>query len=125
MPPDAASAPLKHPDPGALAVRYNKERDVLIMTVSTLGPAVSLDVDGEFWVRVVPEAREVVGVEIEDFERVFLKNHPEVVADWQKPGRQVRANRGTIQQSQQLTRHVMGLLEHILATRPGALAPSE
>jgi len=47
-------------------------------------PAVSIDCDGEFWIRVDPSTGEIVGLEIEDFESVFLKKHPELQRTWQE-----------------------------------------
>lgn len=124
MKPDPTDAPLKLPDPGALITHYDSKRDILIMTVSNPGPAVSVDVDGEFWVRVVPQAREIVGVEIEDFEGLFLRSHPELTAVWQRSGRLAQADGRAREQSERLVHQVMGLLGHILAGRPNALVLS-
>ena len=45
-------------------------------------PDATPTVDGEFWLRADPETGEVCGVEIEDFEAVYLKKHPELAVIW-------------------------------------------
>jgi hypothetical protein len=45
---------------------------------------VSFDVGGHLWLRFDPETHEVVGVEIEDFEKVFLVKFPELRAGWER-----------------------------------------
>ena len=60
---------------------YNKRRDILFIYSERDRPAVSIDCDGEYWVRVDPLNGEILGIEIEDFKRVFLKKHPEISKD--------------------------------------------
>ena len=56
--------------------QYNSKSDVFLMQSKEDRPAVSVDCDGEYWVRVDPETGEILGIEIEDFKRIFLKRHP-------------------------------------------------
>ena len=71
---------------------YDRKRDVLyICKVSAEDkPAVSVDVSGEFWLRVDPETSEIVGIEIEDFKAIFLEKHPEVARPWHQAERGIR-----------------------------------
>lgn len=62
---------------------YDKDRDILFVYKLPKRPAVSLDVGGHFWVRFDPESGEVLGVEIEDFESVFLAKYPELRLGWE------------------------------------------
>ena len=62
--------------------RYDAKRDVFLLRPSTPRPATSVDCDG-MWVRVDVETGEIVGLEIEDFQSVFLKQHADVAQAWQ------------------------------------------
>ena len=62
---------------------YDKSRDVLFVRHGENKPAVSLDVGGHFWVRFDPETGDVLGIEIEDFEQIFLARYPEARLAWQ------------------------------------------
>jgi uncharacterized protein YuzE len=59
--------------------KYDKAEDILFLHSKDDRPAISVDCDGEFWVRIDPHNGEILGIEIEDFKRVFLKKHPELV----------------------------------------------
>ena len=61
---------------------YDRRRDTLFMRYGPKRPAVSLDVGGQLWLRFEPETGEVLGVEIEDFEKVFLVHNPEMRRGW-------------------------------------------
>ena len=61
---------------------YHDEEDVLFLRPDTPRPAASFDLEGEVWIRFDPETSEIVGVEIEDFETIFLKKHPELAQAW-------------------------------------------
>ena len=61
---------------------YHKREDTFFIIPSKPQPATSIDWNGELWIRVNPESGEVVGLEIEDFESVFLKKHPEIANVW-------------------------------------------
>lgn len=63
---------------------YDKQRDILFVYGTPKKPAVSLDLGGHVWVRFLPESGEVVGIEIEDFERVFLIKYPELKVGWEQ-----------------------------------------
>lgn len=65
-------------DPQTMTVRYDSKRDTLFVRIGQPRPAISYDVLGEAWIRYVSETKEVVGIEIEDFESYFLKQHPEM-----------------------------------------------
>ena len=61
---------------------YHKDTDTLFFRGAEHRPAASIDWDGEIWIRIDPISGEVVGIEIEDFESVFLKKHPEIAVAW-------------------------------------------
>jgi len=54
---------------------YDKEIDSLIIQRRVPMHAVSVDWDGDFWVRVNPDSGEIVGVEIEDYKGFFSKKY--------------------------------------------------
>ncbi len=56
---------------------YDEESDILLLQSKDNRPAVSVQL-GDMWIRVDPQTGEILGVEIEDFKRVFLKKHPEI-----------------------------------------------
>jgi len=62
---------------------YHKDRDILFIRPDKPRPATSFDWNGEIWVRVNPENGEIVGLEIDDFETIFLKKYPEVAVAWE------------------------------------------
>ena len=75
--------PLNWPkDLQAATYSYDKSRDILFVRHGENKPAVSLDVGGHFWVRFDPETGDVLGIEIEDFEQIFLAKYPEVRLAW-------------------------------------------
>ncbi|OGO18685.1 MAG: hypothetical protein A2Z15_04075 [Chloroflexi bacterium RBG_16_50_11] len=61
---------------------YHKREDVFFIMPSKPQPATSIDWNGEFWIRVKSETGEVLGLEIEDFESLFLKKYPEIAKVW-------------------------------------------
>lgn len=63
---------------------YDSKRDTFFLRPQKAKPATSFDWDGEFWIRLDPVTTEIVGLEIENFESVFLKRHPEVAKVWKQ-----------------------------------------
>lgn len=61
---------------------YHGDEDILFLRPDKPRPATSIDCNGEIWIRVDPESGEVVGLEIDDFEAIFLKRHPELAEAW-------------------------------------------
>lgn len=66
----------------AFQLVYHDDEDVLFLRPDTPRPATSFDLEGEVWIRFDPETGEIVGLEIEDFESIFLKKHPELAEGW-------------------------------------------
>jgi uncharacterized protein YuzE len=83
----------------AFTPKYDAKRDVFFLRPSTPRPATSFDCDGELWLRVDVNTGEIVGIEIEDFEAVFLKRHPEVAQAWAECKRLVRSQPDRIRES--------------------------
>lgn len=63
-------------------LEYNNKEDVLFLHSKPTTDAMSFDWDGEFWIRFNPNNGEIVGIEIEDFERCFLERHLELKQVW-------------------------------------------
>ena len=62
-----------------MEVKYEKGQDVLYIYFRENRPAISVDCDGLFWLRVDPQTNEIVGIEIEDFRVFFMGKHPEIL----------------------------------------------
>ena len=61
---------------------YHVEHDTFFIRPEKPIPATSFDWHGELWLRVNPETGDIVGLEIENFESVFLKKHPAMAKVW-------------------------------------------
>ena len=61
---------------------YHEAEDTLFVRPSNPCPATSFDINGEIWVRIIPDSGEIVGLEIEDFQSVFLKKYPNLATAW-------------------------------------------
>jgi len=61
-----------------VTVSFNEKRDSLFIQLKNPPPAISIDCDGLFWVRVNPVTGDVVGIEIEGYRKVFLKRYHEL-----------------------------------------------
>jgi hypothetical protein len=61
---------------------YHEDEDVLFIRPEIQRPATSLDWNGEIWLRVDPNSGEVVGMEIDDFEGIFIKKYPQIATIW-------------------------------------------
>jgi uncharacterized protein YuzE len=66
------------------ALRYDKKADVLYVHTSVPRAAISVDLEGEMWLRMDPATGEVYGFEFEDFEKVFLAAHPDLASAWRE-----------------------------------------
>jgi hypothetical protein len=82
VPESSDDAAIQLPDLSRFRIGYDRKRDTLLVSVRNPGPAVSVDIGDGVWMRVIPTARQDVGFEIEDFERIFLRKHPDQVAAW-------------------------------------------
>jgi len=63
---------------------YHPDEDTFFIHPENPSPAVSYDWEGEIWIRFDPKTKEVVGLEIENFESIFIKKHPEVAKIWKE-----------------------------------------
>jgi len=71
-------------DPTQFDMIYDKRHDTLFIRHAVPRPATSIDLDGEIWLRMDPSTGEILGFEIEDFERVFLARHPDIANAWRE-----------------------------------------
>jgi hypothetical protein len=62
---------------------FDRELDTLYWLSMPVQAATSIDRDG-VWYRVTPQTGKITGIEIEDFESVFLKKHPELEPSWKQ-----------------------------------------
>ena len=86
-PTDSINIPTLNIDPDAFAKyqrSYDAERDIFFVYKVPKQGAISLDIGGHLWLRYAPESGEVIGMEIEDFEEVFLAKYPEMRLAWKK-----------------------------------------
>ena len=63
---------------------YHGDEDTFFLRPANPRPATSFDWDGDIWLRVDPASGEIVGIEIDDFESIFLKKHPEIAKAWEE-----------------------------------------
>jgi len=63
---------------------YNQSQDIFYLTDEKPRPATSYDMDGLFWLRIDIETGEIVGLQIDNFESVFIKKHPELNKAWKQ-----------------------------------------
>lgn len=63
---------------------YLEDVDTLIFQLDNPIPAISVDCDGDLMLRVNPKTREIVGIEIEDFEGYFVTKYPAFAPLWKE-----------------------------------------
>jgi hypothetical protein len=63
---------------------YHQEYDTFYLRGEKPRPATSYDLNGIAWLRVDVENGDIVGLQIDDFESVFLKKYPELEKAWKK-----------------------------------------
>jgi hypothetical protein len=105
-------------DPGKAIVRHDAKRDTLTIHLGQPRPAVSYDVRGEAWIRYVPDSREVVGIEIEDFEKYFLKQHPELATFWSSANGRKALRSGSNIRFESFLDRLVGQLKVLLSEPP-------
>lgn len=115
--PLAAGVEPQFPGIEQLDVAYEKKRDILYVSVRPPRPAISVDLNGEAWIRLVRETGEVVGFEIEDFERAFLRNHPDLAREWRAGQGSDLTNLLHRQQDEEFFSHLVALLRECFAAR--------
>ncbi|MFA5309883.1 MAG: hypothetical protein WC370_10435 [Dehalococcoidales bacterium] len=63
---------------------YLEDIDTLIFQPKNTAPAISIDCDGELFLRIDPKTKEIVGIEIEDFEGYFITKYPAIAPAWKE-----------------------------------------
>ena len=106
--------------PNVECVYYGKD-DTLFIRSGAPRPAVSFDLNGEVWLRVDPDDGDIIGLEIDDFESIFLKKHPEISIAWRQAKPYCRPNKPS--KDVELTwesflRIILNLLSSILKSNP-------
>lgn len=96
-------------DPKVAHVDYDAETDMLYLRWA-VAPAVSVNIDGEVWLRVDPKTGEVYGFEIEDYESDFLKRHHDLWSVW-KPLKEKAPVHGLSGEATELATGVWRLLK--------------
>lgn len=69
---------------------YLEDIDTLIFQPKNPVPAVSVDCDGDLFLRIDPETKEIVGIEIEDFEGYFITKYPAIAPAWKEMKRSIK-----------------------------------
>ena len=112
----------------AFQFAYDQERDTLFLREEPKRAAVSLPMGQDAWVRYDPQTLEIVGVEVEDFEKVFLVHHPELRATWERvrphvTKRRSRHSEDTMERSSSLIREVLEWLGNPQSGGPPTVRP--
>jgi hypothetical protein len=63
---------------------YHQREDTLFIRPHVPKPAISMDWEGEVWIRFDPKSGEILGFEINDFEHHFLKSHTTLASAWKE-----------------------------------------
>ncbi|MBM4463897.1 MAG: DUF2283 domain-containing protein [Chloroflexi bacterium] len=106
--------------PDLECVYYDKD-DTFCIYSGSPRPAVSFDINGEVWLRIDPDSGDIIGLEIEDFESIFLKRHPELSPAWQQAKPYCRSKKPSkhVESTwESFLRIIMGLLSSILKNNP-------
>ncbi|MEK7354336.1 MAG: DUF2283 domain-containing protein [Chloroflexota bacterium] len=72
---------------------YLEDIDTLIFQPEKPPPAISIDCDGDIMLRVDPKTREIVGIEIEDFEGYFIIKYPAFGPIWKEMKSVIKKNK--------------------------------
>lgn len=72
---------------------YLEDIDTLIFKLEKPIPAISIDCDGDFYLRYDPISKEIVGIEIEDFEEYFIVKYPAFALVWKDTKGKIKKNR--------------------------------
>lgn len=67
---------------GLSTIIYRKNIDTFYLHLKTDCPATSYDLEGILWLRVDIQTGDIIGIQIDDFESVFLNKYPEVAKAW-------------------------------------------
>jgi uncharacterized protein YuzE len=121
---DNIEIPQFHLDQVALsscARSYDRQRDILYVYKTPKCPAISFDVGGHLWIRYAPETGEVVGLEIEDFEKVFLVKYPELKVGWDQLKPKITKPRPNGAATAEYLKLLMMFVKDILRTHPQQL----
>ncbi len=84
---------------------YDKDSDTLTLCPKVIIPSISVDFNGDFWVRVDTRNGSIVGVDIEDYKEYFAKKYSKYLR-----GRKVT--------DKYITLLVLKLLEHHAELKP-------
>jgi len=63
---------------------YRKDMDVFYLRLEPNRPATSYDLNGLVWLRIDIATGDIVGIQIDDFESVFLKKYPKLAKAWKE-----------------------------------------
>lgn len=100
---------------------YHADEDTFFLRSERPEPAVSLDWDGDIWLRIKPDSGEIVGMEVEDFESVFLRKYPELGIAWREVKPLCRRRKQTAPEKanwQAFVRIILDFLQNLTKERP-------
>jgi hypothetical protein len=63
---------------------YHDKEDTLFIRPEPPPNATAFDWNGEMWIKLDPQTEVFLGIEIENFEKIFLKKHPELALAWKQ-----------------------------------------
>jgi hypothetical protein len=109
---------------------YRKDMDVFYLRSEPNQPATSYDLDGLVWLRIDIATGDIVGIQIDDFESVFLKKYPKLAKAWKeaKPLFALKSNRRGDNSKGPFILIIIDFLKSLSADRPqqmrAAIAPA-
>ena len=99
---------------------YLEGLDTLIFQPKNPVPAISVDWNGDIMLRIDPKTREIVGIEIEDFEGYFVTKYPEFAPIWKQVKKAVKKNQCENEELTAFLTIVQDLL-HDLVSKQGSI----
>jgi hypothetical protein len=99
---------------------YRKDMDVLYLRPEPARPATSYDLNGLVWLRIDIATGDIVGIQIDDFESVFLKKYPKLAKAWKeaKPLFALKSNRRGDNSKGPFILIIIDFLKSLSADRP-------
>jgi hypothetical protein len=100
---------------------YLQDVDTLILQLEEPVPAISVDCNGDLYLRINPETMEIVGIEIEDFEDYFIVKYPAFAPIWKDVKGMIKKHRLEHENLTAFLTIIQELLSELVANKQGSL----
>lgn len=100
---------------------YLQDIDTLILKLEEPVPAISVDYNGDLYLRINPDTKEVVGIEIEDFEEYFIAKYPAFAPIWKDAKSMIKKNRLENESLTAFLTILQELLSELVVNKQGSL----